>query len=63
MNVSRMAGCCLILLGIINVLHEVVLRTTGRGQPGLRYAIVSAALFAVGTGLFLRPQTNRKQNN
>lgn len=59
MNISKMAGTCLILLGVINVLHEINLTGTGRGQPGIAYAIVTAALFTVGTALLLRPRRER----
>jgi hypothetical protein len=61
MTVNRMAGCCLILFGIINVLHEIHLNSTGRGRPGLVYAIITAALFAVGTALLLRPGHKQSQ--
>lgn len=54
MNVNKMAGACLILLGIVNALHEFVLRSTGRGTPGIGYAIVTALFFTFGTVLFLR---------
>jgi hypothetical protein len=59
MNISRMAGCCLILLGTINILHEIHLTGTGRGQPGVPYAIVTAALFTFGIALLLRPGRKR----
>ena len=48
MNINRMAGCCLLLFGIINVLHEIVLNGTGRGRPGIAYGLVTAALFTLG---------------
>jgi membrane-bound ClpP family serine protease len=59
MNISRMAGCCLILLGIINILHEINLTGTGRGQPGVAYAIITAALFTFGIALLLRSRRER----
>lgn len=59
MNINRMAGCCLLLFGIINVLHEIVLNGTGRGRPGIAYGLVTAALFTLGTALFLRPTRAR----
>ena len=61
MTVNRMAGSCLILLGIINVLHEFVVVNTGRGRPGIVYALVTAAFFAVGFALLLRPKHTRKE--
>ncbi|MDX6614015.1 MAG: hypothetical protein QOD75_3201 [Blastocatellia bacterium] len=59
MNISRMAGCCLILLGTINILHEINLVGTGRGQPGVAYAIVTAVLYSIGIALLLRPKRER----
>lgn len=61
MTINRMAGCCLILFGIINILHEIVLNSTGRGRPGLVYALVTAALFAFGAALLLRPRHKQRQ--
>lgn len=63
MTVNRMAGCCLILLGIINILHELVVVTTGRGRPGLVYTLVTAAFFAVGAALLLRPKHKQRQES
>jgi len=60
MTVTRMAGTCLILLAIINVLHEIVIVNTGRGKPGVVYALVTAAFFAVGVALLLRPKHRDK---
>ena len=54
MSVNKLAGGCLIMFGIVNVLHEIALRSNGRGNPGLGYAIVTALLFTFGTVLFLR---------
>ncbi len=53
-NVNRLAGACLIILGIVNVLHEIVVRSSGRGTPGFGYAFVTAMFFTIGTLLFLR---------
>ena len=55
MNVNKLAGGCLILFGIINVLHEIVVRSTGRSTPGFGYAFVTALLFTLGAVFFLRP--------
>jgi hypothetical protein len=54
MSVNKMAGACLIVLGFVNVLHEIVLRSTGRGEPGIGYAFVTALFFTFGAVLFLR---------
>jgi len=63
MTVNRMAGCCLILFGIINIFREIHLNSTGRGRPGVLYAIVTAALFAIGTALLLRPKHKQRQKS
>jgi hypothetical protein len=47
----KLAGYCLILLGIINVLHEVSLRATATREPGLGYALVTAGFFTAGAAL------------
>ena len=54
MDVNKLAGACLIVLGIINVLHELVVRSTGRGEPGIGYAFVTALFFTFGVALLLR---------
>ena len=54
MDVNKIAGACLIIFGIINVLHEIVVRSTGRSTPGFGYAFVTALLFTLGALLFLR---------
>jgi hypothetical protein len=54
MNVNKLAGACLIMFGIVNVLHEIALRSTGRGAPGFRYAFVTALFFTFGAVFFLR---------
>jgi hypothetical protein len=54
MDVNKLAGACLIILGIVNVLHEFVVRTTGRGEPGIPYALVTALFFTFGVALLLR---------
>lgn len=48
MKISTMAGWCLIVLGVVNVLHEISLRASGRHEPGLAYAIVTALFFTAG---------------
>jgi hypothetical protein len=59
MDVNKLAGACLIILGIVNVLHEVVLRSTGRGEPGIPYAFVTALFFTFGVALLLRKNVDR----
>ena len=54
MDVYKLAGACLIVLGIVNVLHEFVVRSTGRGEPGFAYAVVTALFFTFGVLLLLR---------
>ena len=54
MDVNKLAGACLIILGIVNVLHEFVVRSTGRGEPGFGYAVVTALFFTFGVVLLLR---------
>jgi hypothetical protein len=54
MDVNKLAGACLIILGIVNVLHEFVVRSTGRGEPGNVYALVTALFFTFGVMLLLR---------
>jgi hypothetical protein len=54
MDVNKLAGAGLIILGIVNALHEFVVRSTGRGEPGFGYAVVTALFFTFGVVLFLR---------
>lgn len=62
MDVNKLAGACLIILGIVNVLHEFVVRSTGRGEPGFTYAAVTALFFTFGIVLLLRKsQVKRPQ--
>lgn len=64
MDVNKLAGACLIILGIVNVLHEFVMRSTGRGEPGFGYAIVTALFFTFGVMFLLRKSAdhaNRSQ--
>jgi hypothetical protein len=59
MDVNKLAGACLIVLGIINVLHELVVRSAGRGEPGILYAFVTALFFTFGVALLLRKNVER----
>ena len=62
MDVNKLAGGCLIILGIVNVLHEFVVRSEGRGEPGFVYAAVTALFFTFGVLLILRKSvTHRKR--
>ena len=61
MDVNKLAGACLIILGIVNALHEFVVRSTGRGEPGIGYAVVTALFFTFGVLLLLRKSINRKR--
>lgn len=54
MNTNKLAGLCLITLGLVNIFREVSLRAAGTHEPGLVYAFVTALLFAVGAALFWR---------
>ena len=54
MDVNKMAGWCLIVFAVINVLHEIVVRLTERGTPGVAYAAVTAVLFTLGAVLIIR---------
>jgi hypothetical protein len=54
MDVNKLAGACLIILGTVNVLHEFVVRSTGRGEPGFAYALVTALFFTFGVVLLLQ---------
>jgi hypothetical protein len=56
MSVNKMAGVCLIVLGIVNVLHEIVVRSTGRGEPGNVYALVTALFFTFGAAQTSAPK-------
>lgn len=57
MEPRKMAGWCLILFGVINVLHAVYLHgTQGRGMTVL-YALVTSLLFTLGAAFLL---LNRK---
>ena len=62
MNVNKLAGACLIILGTVNVLHEFVVRSTGRGEPGLGYAVVTALFFTLGVVLLLRKSIGRRKH-
>ncbi|HZE70645.1 MAG TPA: hypothetical protein VE135_14125 [Pyrinomonadaceae bacterium] len=60
MTANRLLGLCLIILGVINVLHEVVLRVERVRQPGLTYAVVTALFFTAGASLLWRGKLTQK---
>ena len=62
MNVNKLAGASLIILGIVNVLHEFVVRSTGRGEPGFVYALVTALFFTFGVLLLLRKSVRHSKH-
>jgi hypothetical protein len=59
-KIFKMAGYCLILFGIINVLHEINLRATGLREPGIVYALVTAVFFTAGAALLWRSKIDRQ---
>ena len=61
MDINKLAGACLIILGIVNVLHEFVVRSTGRGEPGFGYAVVTALFFTFGVVLLLRKSVDHNK--
>ena len=61
MDVNKLAGGALIILGIVNVLHEFVVRSTGRGEPGFGYALVTALFFTFGVLLLLRKSVEHQR--
>lgn len=48
MDIDKMAGLCLIILAVVNVLHEVFIRYRDAATPGVGYAVVTATLFTLG---------------
>jgi len=61
MDVNKLGGACLIIMGIVNALHEFVVRSTGRGEPGMLYAFVTALFFTFGVMLLLRKEVGRRK--
>jgi len=43
------------------MLHEFVVRSTGRGEPGFAYAIVTALFFTFGVVLLLRKSVKHNE--
>ena len=67
MEINKMAGWCLIIFGVVNVLHEIHLRNVGRGQPGIAYTLVTSILFTAGAALLwgrkIRENRSRVKSN
>ena len=64
MDVNKLAGWCLITLGVVNVLHEIFIRYRDAATPGIGYAFVTALFFTAGAVLLiLKPiRSGRKPN-
>lgn len=58
MDVNKLAGWCLIVLGVVNVLHEIFIRWRDNSVPGVPYAIVTALFFTFGFVLLWRKPIN-----
>ena len=54
MDVNKLAGWCLIILGVANVLREVTVLMRENGSPGAVYALVTALLITLGVVLLIR---------
>ena len=54
MDVNKMAGLCLIILGAVNALHEVVVTLRDHGNPGMAYALATGILITLGAVLIVR---------
>lgn len=54
MNVNKLAGWFLIVMGAVNVCREVMLRLRENAQPGAVYALVTALLFTLGAVFLIR---------
>jgi hypothetical protein len=50
-RINGMLGLCLIILGMVNVLHEISVTSAGRGKPGLAYALTTSIFFTAGAAL------------
>jgi hypothetical protein len=53
MEIRNMAGWCLILFGLINVLHAVHLHFTAGGEVGTLYRIITSLLFTGGAACLM----------
>ena len=62
MDINKMAGLCLIILAVVNVLHEIFVRYRDAGRPGIGYAFVTALLFTLGAALMIRKPIRHGRN-
>jgi len=53
MNISKLAGACLIILAVANMVYAVITSLTGPNHPGYLFVLVTALLFSIGV-FFLR---------
>jgi len=54
MDVNKMAGWCLIILAVVNVLHGVFTHYRDGAIPGVAFALVTALLVTFGVVLLVR---------
>ena len=55
MDINKLAGWCLIILGVANVVREVVILSRENGsQPGAIYALATALLITLGAVFLIR---------
>jgi hypothetical protein len=54
MDVNKLAGWFLILLGVINILHAIFVQWRDNNVPGVPFAFVTALLFTFGFVLLWR---------
>jgi hypothetical protein len=59
MRIHGMAGLCLIIFGVINVLQEIALTSSGRGKPGLGFALITSVMFTAGAALLWRDKIRK----
>jgi hypothetical protein len=62
MAIRKMAGWCLILLGIINVLHSIHLHAVMGQQTTTLNTIVTSLLFTVGAAFLFHRKNNRRSS-
>lgn len=51
MDIREMAGWCLILFGVINVLHAIYLNATMGQRMTTLYTVITSLLFTAGAAL------------
>lgn len=52
MTVRTMLGICLIILGMVNILHAIASHS-GTDKPGVPFMVVTALFFTLGAWLLL----------